>query len=249
MTLRTLIVDDEAPARERLRNLLADNELVELIGEAKDGAEAVEKIERLSPDLVLLDIQMPVLDGFEVIETLDAPPAIIFVTAYDEYAIRAFEVNALDYLLKPFSQERLQRAIARAHEELVAGSDFAGRIGPLLESLREEKRHLTRVAVRKAGRFLVVDVRDIDWMEAREGGVLLHVGAEEHSVTRTLTELERRLDPSLFFRTHRSIIVNLDRVKEVVPWFAGSHRLRLTTGAEVDLSRSRAKELREILGL
>jgi two-component system LytT family response regulator len=249
MTLRTLIVDDEAPARERLRNLLAENELVELIGEAKDGAEAVEKIERLSPDLVLLDIQMPVLDGFEVIETLDAPPDIIFVTAYDEYAIRAFEVNALDYLLKPFSQERLQRAIARAHEELAEGGKFASRIGPLLESLREERRHLTRVAVRKAGRFLVVDVRDIDWMEAREGGVLLHVGVEEHAVSRTLTELERRLDPSLFFRTHRSIIVNLDRVKELVPWFAGSHRLRLTTGAEVDLSRSRAKELREILGL
>jgi two-component system LytT family response regulator len=249
MTLRTLIVDDEAPARERLRNLLAENELVELIGEAKDGAEAVERIEGLSPDLVLLDIQMPVLDGFEVIETLDTPPAIIFVTAYDEYAIRAFEVNALDYLLKPFSQERLQRAIARAHEELAEGGKFASRIGPLLESLREEKRHLNRVAVRKAGRFLVVDVRDIDWMEAREGGVLLHVGAEEHAVSRTLTELERRLDPSLFFRTHRSIIVNLDRVKELVPWFAGSHRLRLTTGAEVDLSRSRARELREILGL
>jgi two-component system LytT family response regulator len=249
MKVRTVIVDDEAPARERLRNLLADNELVELVGEARDGAEAVERIEEFSPDLVLLDIQMPVLDGFEVIETLDAPPAIIFVTAYDEYAIRAFEVNALDYLLKPFSQERLERAIARAHEELAAGREFSSRIGPLLESLREEKRHLTRVAVRKAGRFLVVDVRDIDWMEAREGGVLLHVGPEEHAVSRTLSQLETRLDPDMFFRAHRSIIVNLDRVKEIVPWFAGSHKLRLTTGAEVDLSRSRAKELREILGL
>jgi two-component system LytT family response regulator len=249
MKLRTVIVDDEAPARERLRNLLAENELVELIGEARDGAEAVDIIEELSPDLVLLDIQMPVLDGFEVIETLDAPPAIIFVTAYDEYAIRAFEVNALDYLLKPFSQERLERAITRAHEELTAGREFASRIGPLLESLREEKRHLTRVAVRKAGRFLVVDVRDIVWMEAQEGGVLIHVGPEEHAVSRTLTQLEARLDPGMFFRAHRSIIVNLDRVKEIVPWFAGTHRLRLTTGAEVDLSRSRAKELREILGL
>jgi DNA-binding LytR/AlgR family response regulator len=249
MTLRTLIVDDEAPARERLRNLLAENELVELIGEAKDGAAAVETIERLSPDLVLLDIQMPVLDGFEVIETLDAPPAIIFVTAYDEYAVRAFEVNALDYLLKPFSQERLESAIARAHEELTAGRDFASRIGPLLETLREEKRYLIRLALRKPGRFVVVDVRDIDWMEARGGRVLLHVGDDEHAISRTLAELETRLDPDLFFRAHRSIIVNLDRVKEIVPWFAGSHRLLLTTGAEVDLSRSRAKELRERLGL
>jgi two-component system LytT family response regulator len=249
MKLRTMIVDDEAPARERLRNMLADNELVELIGEARDGTEAVERIEQLSPDLVLLDIQMPLLDGFEVIEALDAPPAIIFVTAYDEYAIRAFEVNALDYLLKPFSQERLERAIARAHEELTSGREFASRIGPLLETLREEKRPLSRVAVRKSGRFLVVDVGDVDWMEAREGGVILHVGGEEHALNRTLNELEARLDPELFFRAHRSIIVNLDRIKEIVPWFAGGHRLRLTTGDEVDLSRSRAKELREILGL
>jgi two-component system LytT family response regulator len=249
MKLTTLIVDDEAPARDRLRHLLAGNELVELVGEARDGAEAIEAIERLSPDLVLLDIQMPVLDGFEVIEALDKPPAIIFVTAYDEYAIRAFEVNALDYLLKPFQQERLERAVARAHEELTAGREFASKTGPLLETLREEKRLLTRVAVRKPGSFLVVDVRDIDWMEAREGGVLLHIGDKEHTVTRTLTELESRLDPSLFFRAHRSVIVNLDRVKEIVPWFAGSHRLRLTTGTEVDLSRSRARELREILGL
>jgi two-component system LytT family response regulator len=249
MKLRTLIVDDEAPARERLRSLLAENEFVESIGEATDGAEAVRQIEQLSPDLVLLDIQMPVLDGFEVIEALDRPPAIIFVTAYDEYAIRAFEVNALDYLLKPFSQARLDAAIERAHEELAAGQGFANKIGPLLESLREEKRYLDRLAVRKADRFLVVDVHDIDWMEAKQGGVLLHVGEEAHSVNRTLTQLERRLDPTLFFRAHRSILVNLEQVQEIIPWFAGSHKLRLNTGAEVDLSRSRAKELREILGL
>jgi two-component system LytT family response regulator len=249
MKLRTLIVDDEAPARERLRNLLADNELVELAGEAGNGAEAVQKIAELAPDLVLLDIQMPVLDGFEVIEALDRPPTVIFVTAYDKYAIRAFEVNALDYLLKPFSQARLDTAIERAYEEMAAGRGFADKIGPLLESLREEKRYVDRLAVRKADRFLVVDVHDIDWMEAKQGRVLLHLGEEAHSVKRTLTQLERRLDPTLFFRAHRSILVNLEQVQEIIPWFAGSHRLRLRTGAELDLSRSRAKELREILGL
>jgi len=249
MKLRTLIVDDEAPARERLRNLLAGNELVELIGEARDGAEAVQRIELASPDLVLLDIQMPVLDGFEVLEALEDPPAIIFVTAYDEYAIRAFEVNALDYLLKPFSQERLDKAIARAHQDLAAGREFAPKIEPLLQSFGEEKRYLSRLAVREGDRFLVLDAQDIDWMEAKEGGVLLHAGAEEHTVSRSLSELETRLDPGLFFRAHRSIVVNLDRVKEIIPWFAGSHRLRLTTGAEIDLSRSRAKALRETLGL
>ena len=249
MKLRTLIVDDEAPARERIRNLLAGNELVELIGEARDGAEAVQRIEASSPDLVLLDIQMPVLDGFEVLEALDDPPAIIFVTAYDEYAIRAFEVNALDYLLKPFSQERLDKAIARAHQDLAAGREFAPKIEPLLQSFGEEKRYLNRLAVREGDRFLVIDTRDIDWMEAKEGGIVLHTGAEEHTISRSLSELETRLDPHLFFRAHRSIIVNLGRVKEIIPWFAGSHRLRLTTGAEIDLSRSRAKALRETLGL
>jgi two-component system LytT family response regulator len=249
MKLRTLIVDDEAPARERLRDLLAGNELVELIGEAKDGAEAVQRIELSSPDLVLLDIQMPLLDGFEVLEALEDPPIIIFVTAYDEYAIRAFEVNALDYLLKPFSQERLDKAIARAHQDLASGREFAQRIEPLLQSFGEDKRYLSRLAVREGDRFLVIDAGDIDWVEAREGGVLLHAGGNEHAVSRSLTELESRLDPHLFFRAHRSIIVNLDRVEEIIPWFAGSHRLRLTTGVELDLSRSRAKELREILGL
>jgi DNA-binding LytR/AlgR family response regulator len=248
MKLRTLIVDDEAPARERLRRLLAGNELIELVGEAKDGVEAVEMIEETSPDMVLLDIQMPVLDGFGVIEALQEPPAIIFVTAYDEYAIRAFEVNALDYLLKPFSQERLNNAIERAHEELSTGQEFADRIGPLLESLREEKRYTERVAVREPDRILVLDVKEIDWIEARQGQVVVHVGQEEHVLARTLASLEARLDPTLFFRAHRSVIVNLDRVKEIIPWFAGTHKLRLTTGAEVDLSRSRGKALREILG-
>jgi two-component system LytT family response regulator len=249
MKLKTLIVDDEAPARERLRNLLANNESVELIGEAKDGAEAVERIELSSPDLVLLDIQMPVLDGFEVLEALEEQPSIIFVTAYDEYAIRAFEVNALDYLLKPFGQERLDEAIARAHQELATGQESAQKIDSLLQSFREEKRYLHRLAVREAQRFLIVDASDIDWIEAKEGGALLHVGTEEHALHRTLAQLESRLDPALFFRAHRSLIVNLDRVKEIVPWFAGSHKLRLTTGTELDLSRSRAKDLRELLGL
>ena len=248
MKLRTLIVDDEAPARERLRRLLAGNELIEPVGEAKDGVEAVEMIEETSPDLVLLDIQMPVLDGFGVMEALREPPAIIFVTAYDEYAIRAFEVNALDYLLKPFSQERLDKAIERAHDELTSGQEFADRIGPLLESLREDKRYTERVAVREPDRILVIDVEEIDWIEARQGQVVVHVGQEEHVLARTLADLEARLDPTLFFRAHRSVIVNLDRVKEIIPWFAGSHKLRLTTGAEVDLSRSRGKALREILG-
>jgi two-component system LytT family response regulator len=246
--MRTLIVDDEAPARERLKRLLADIEGVELIGEAEGGVQAVEMIERERPDLVLLDIQMPGLDGFGVIEALEDPPLVIFVTAYDEYAIRAFEVNALDYLLKPFSRERLEKAVRRAQEALTEEQDFAMRLGPLLESLATQGRYLTRLAVRDRDRIRVLDVDEMDWIDVEDEQVMVHVGDRAYLIRRTLTELEARLDPAHFFRAHRSAIVNLSRVKEVIPWFKGSHKLRLTTGAEVDLSRARARALRKILG-
>ena len=245
--MRTLIVDDEAPARDRLKRLLADIEGVELIGEAESGVQAVEMIDKEKPDLVLLDIQMPGLDGFGVIEALDEPPPIIFVTAYDEYAIRAFEVNALDYLLKPFSRERLEKAVRRAQEALAEEHDFAARLGPLLESLATQGQYLTRLAVRDRDRIRVLDVDEVDWIGVEDEQVMVHVGDRAYLIRRTLAELERLLDPTTFFRAHRSAIVNLSRVKEVIPWFKGSHKLRLTTGAEVDLSRAQARALRKIL--
>jgi two-component system LytT family response regulator len=245
--LRTLIVDDESPARERLKRLLADTEGIELIGEAESGVQAVEMIEKERPDLVLLDIQMPGLDGFEVIEALADPPPVIFVTAYDEYAIRAFEVNALDYLLKPFSRERLAKAIRRAQETLAEERDFAARLGPLLESLADQGQYLARLAVRDRDRIRVLDVGEVDWIGIEREQVMVHVGDQVYPVRRTLAELEARLDPACFFRAHRSAIVNLGRVKEVIPWFKGSHKLRLTTGAEVELSRARARVLRKLL--
>lgn len=246
--MRTLIVDDEAPARERLKRLLADVEGVELVGEAADGLQAVEMIEGLGPDLVLLDIQMPGMDGFEVIEALADPPSIIFVTAYDEYAIRAFEVNALDYLLKPYSRARLEQAVRRAEAALDEGEAFAARLEPLLESLAALGHYLTRLAVWDRDRIRVLDIDRVDWIGTEGEEVVAHVGEDAYPVRRNLAELAARLDPATFFRAHRSAIVNLDRVQEVIPWFKGSHKLRLTTGAEVDLSRRRARALREILG-
>ncbi|MDY6876234.1 MAG: LytTR family DNA-binding domain-containing protein [Chloroflexota bacterium] len=256
--MRTLIVDDEAPARERLRRLLLDIEGVELIGEAEDGIQAVEMIERERPDLVLLDVQMPGLDGFGVIEALADPPPVIFVTAYDEYAIRAFEVNALDYLLKPFSRERLERAVRRAQEELaeernpgmIGAGRFATRLVPLLESLAAQGCYLARLAVRdyESRRIRVLDTDEVDWISVEDEQVMVHVGNRAYPIRRTLTELEARLDPACFFRAHRSAIVNLDRVKEIIPWFKGSHKLRLTTGAEVELSRAQTRALRRLLG-
>lgn len=246
--MRTLIVDDEAPARERLKRLLACIEGVELVGEAEDGARAVEMIEALSPDLVLLDIQMPGLNGFEVLAALDAPPPVIFVTAYDEYAIRAFEVRALDYLLKPFSRARLETAVGRARDAPAEGGSIAEQLGPLLEGLAAQGRYTTRLAVRDQDRVRVLDVTEVDWVGIEDGQVAVHVGDQVYPVRGTMAELEARLDPAGFFRAHRSAIVNLDRVEEIIPWFKGSHKLRLTTGAEVDLSRARARALRGILG-
>jgi DNA-binding LytR/AlgR family response regulator len=248
MAMRTLIVDDEAPARERLKRYLANLEGVEVIGEAKDGMQAVEMIEAQSPELVLLDIQMPGLDGFGVVEALEDPPVIIFVTAYDQYAIRAFEIHALDYLLKPFSQQRLAKAIDHARDALVEGQDLGAQLRPLLEGLAAEGRYLTRLAVRYRESIRVLDAAEVDWIGIEDEQVMVHVGDQVYPIRRTLTELEARLDPKCFFRAHRSAIVNLDRVQEIIPWFKGSHILRLTTGAEVDLSRMQARALRKILG-
>jgi two-component system LytT family response regulator len=246
--MQILLVDDEAPARARLRRLLAGVQDVQIVGEAVDGLQAVEMVERLNPDLVLLDVQMPGLDGFGVIQALEDPPAIIFVTAYDEYAIRAFEVHALDYLLKPFSRDRLAAAIHRAQETLEAEQSPGAQLGPLLESLAAEGRYLTRLAVHEAEHIRILGVEEVDWIGIEEEQVVVRVGEQAYPIRRTLADLEARLDPERFFRAHRSAIVNLDRVQEVVPWFKGSYILRLTTGAQVDLSRARGRALRKILG-
>jgi DNA-binding LytR/AlgR family response regulator len=235
--------------------LLAEIETVEVIGEVGDGLQAVEMIERLSPDLVLLDVQMPGLDGLGVIEALDHSPPVIFVTAYDQYAIHAFEVQALDYLLKPFSRQRLRTAIRRAEQSLaqeqqpggLPADRFATQFRPLLESMAAQGRYLTRLALRDRDRIRLLEVAEVDWIDIQEEQVVVHAGEKTYPIRRTLAELEARLDPARFFRAHRSAIVNLDRVTEVIPWFKGSHILRLTTGAEIDLSRARARELRELL--
>jgi DNA-binding LytR/AlgR family response regulator len=245
--LKTLIVDDEAPARERLRGFLSQNKSVELIGEAEDGVQAVEFIEEKKPALVLLDIQMPRLDGFGVIKALQNPPLIIFITAYDEYAIRAFEVNAIDYLLKPFTKVRLERAIEKAAQEISGKTPFNTRLEGLFKTLTEQKRYLERIAVRSQGRILVIDVDKIDILPAEGGQVSVIVGDKQFLTNYTLNELQEQLDPKVFFRAHRSAIVNLTKIKEIIPWFAGSYKIKLNTGAEVDLSRIQATELRKII--
>jgi two-component system LytT family response regulator len=242
---KVLIVDDEAPARERLLRMLSRIEGVEVIGEAKDGLEAFEQIEHLQPDLVLLDIQMPGLDGFGVLDALRDPPPIIFVTAYDEYALRAFEVSAVDYLLKPYSQDRLEAAVHRARTTTFSKETHAQRSDSLFDSLVEQGRFLTRLAVQDREKIRLLDVSDIDWISIEQGVLMTHTGEAAYVTRSTLDNLETRLDPEHFFRAHRSTIVNLDRVQEIIPWFKGSYKLRLNTGVDIDLSRTRARELRK----
>lgn len=242
--IKVLIVDDEKPARERLRRMLSKLESIEVIGEADGGLCAIELIEQLQPDLVFLDVQMPGLDGFEVIDALYDPPLIIFVTAYDEYALRAFEVSALDYLLKPYSQDRLEAAVRRVRKLYSSEENFSRKLGSFFENLVEQGRYMTRLTVQDREKIRLLDVTEIDWIGFEQGMLITHVGEAAYTTRSSLRSLEVRLDPEQFFRTHRSAIVNLDRVQEIIPWFKGSYKLRLSTGAEVDLSRARAQELR-----
>lgn len=244
--VRAIIVDDEAPARERITRFLSKFDEIDVIGWASNGKEAVTMIEGRNPDLVFLDIQMPDIDGFEVLRLIKSQPIVIFVTAYDEYAIRAFEVNALDYLLKPFSFERFEKAIRRAKEEIRRKENFSSKVSKLLGTL--ERRYLERIAVREGGRIFVIDVRrGIDYIRSEKGSVLIYTKREKHIVNYTLDELEHRLDPELFFRSHRTTLVNLNRIKEIIPWFSGRYKIRLDSGDEVPLSRDRVKELKKII--
>jgi len=232
--LRTLVVDDEALARRNLTVLLRRDPDVEAIAECASGLEAIEQIKSLKPDLVFLDVQMPECDGFDVLEMLggDMPPAVIFVTAYDEYALRAFEAGALDYLLKPFDDIRFARALARAKDRL-AGNP--------------QRRAITRIAVRNRGQTLFLNVSQIDWIEAANYYACLHVGSATHIVRRALQELERDLDADRFLRIHRSIIVNRDKVTGLELRCNGEYEVVLGSKTRLRLSRRFRKRVQDIL--
>jgi len=231
MTLRTLIVDDEPLAREGLRLLLAADPDIAGIEEAKDGREAVAALRKAPPDLVFLDVQMPEMDGFSVVREIGAErmPAVVFVTAHDQYALRAFEINAIDYLLKPFTRERFSQALARAKARVLAPQteDASRQILSLLETIAAPQRAVKRLAVRTAGKTLFVDVADVDWIEAAENYVKLHVGRASHLVHVPLNRLEKSLDPETFLRIHRSLIVNMTRIKELEPALHGEYVVTL----------------------
>ena len=234
--MRVLIVDDEAPARAKLRRLLAAEPDVTIVGEAANGREAIDLIGRLSPEVVFLDVQMPLLDGFGVIEAVgvEAMPCVVFVTAFDDHALRAFEVQALDYLLKPFAPERLQAVVGRLRRELARGrhDEMAPKLAALLQATTPQ-RYLQRILVQRDGRAVLVPVGQIDRLEAERNDVRLHTRGGVHLVRGTLAELADRLDPASFLRINRSTIVRLDTIKELQPWFHGDYRVILHDGTEL----------------
>ena len=253
--IRTVIVDDEPLARRNLRVLLEKDPQIEIVDECRNGREAVKAINSLSPDLIFLDIQMPELDGFDVLARVgpEQIQAIVFVTAFDQYALKAFEVHALDYLLKPFDDERFAYALRRAKSQIEAReiNRISKRLLALLEereSQRSEnstgdKGYLTRLMIKASGRVVLLKVGEIDFIEACGNYAKLHVGRKSHLLREKMHDLEGRLDPAQFVRIHRSVIVNLDRIKELHPHFNGDYIVILEDGRQLRLSRTRRENL------
>lgn len=272
MPIRVLVVDDEPIARRRVRRMLRLEPDVDVIDEVGSGSEAIEAIRKERPDLVLLDVQMPDVDGFGVVDALgaEAMPLTIFVTAFNEYAVRAFDVNAIDYLLKPYDPERFRSAFqrARSHMERVSSAEQGRKIRALLEQVIGDDRtsaaladrgpasapngmgappprvrFLDRLMVKHDGRVSFVKVSDVDWFEASGNYVRVHVGKGSHLIRETMHHIEAQLEPSMFVRIHRAVIVNIDRIKELQPWFAGDYVVLLRDGRQLKLSRTYREHL------
>lgn len=249
--IRVLVADDQPMARERLVSLLAAEPGIELAGTASSGPEAIDCIRHKSPDLVFLDLQMPGMDGFDVIAAIgvDRMPPTVFVTAYDEYAVRAFEVQALDYLLKPFGRQRFQSALAKArrHLERERQGEMAGRLAELLQLRRSSAESGERILVKSGGRVSFIDVESIDWVEAEGNYVRLHCGDQIHLMRETMNALIERIGSKRFFRIHRSRIVNVKRVKELLIAGGGDYQVVMDDGTKLGLSRLYRDALQEAL--
>jgi len=247
-TLRVAIVDDEAPARGLLREFLSAHPGVEIVAECSNGFDAVKRIGELAPDVVFLDIQMPKLDGFEVLELLERRPAVVFVTAYDEYALRAFEVHAVDYVLKPVGRERLAAALAQVRSRLGA-TDAAPPPSPaaLAAAARPPGQHLERLLVKDGANVHVIPVGQVDWIEAQDDYVAIHAGGKTHLKPQPLGEVADALDPARFVRVHRSYVLNVERLARLELYAKDSYQAVLTDGRELPVSRAGHARLRELL--
>jgi two-component system LytT family response regulator len=252
MTIRAVIVDDEPLARRRIRSLLGEAGDVEVVAECANGREAIQAIEGSPPDLLFLDIQMPELDGFDVLQAIGVGrvPVVIFVTAYDQFALRAFEAHAMDYLLKPFDDERFEAALQRARERIrqQRGGDLDRRLRALLEEVRGDRGYLQRLVVPTGQRSVFVRTEEIDWIEAERNYVRLHVGGRAHLLRENLSRIESALDPAAFCRIHRSTIVNVDRIQAVESLFGGEYLVVLHDGTKLTSGRSYRRSLHALMG-
>lgn len=241
MSIRCLVVDDEPLGRDRIVTLLKSIPEAELVGTCNDGAEAVERIGELSPDLLFLDVQMPELDGFGVLAALpqDARPEVIFVTAHDQYALKAFEVHAQDYLLKPFDADRFVEAFARAAERINARrpNSVNAQLQALLEDMEKQRTRKTRIPIKTDGRVMLLPVEEIDWVESSDNYVKIHANKAVYTVRQTLQNMEQSLSPADFVRVHRGSLVNVSRIREIQPWFNGEYVVLLRDGTQVKTSR------------
>lgn len=250
MAIRAVVVDDEPLAREKLMGFLEQEHDIQVIAECPDGKSAVETLDAESPDLLFLDVQMPEMSGFEVLENLDRIPNVIFVTAFDQYALKAFDVHAVDYLLKPYDRERFQEALDRARREL--SRDRLGTVKKQLENLLDKVREdrpkfPERLVIKTSGRVVFLKVADIDWVDAAGNYVKIHAAGETHMLRETMTGLEDRLDPKKFLRIHRSTIVNVERIKELQQQFHGDYVVVLHSGQRLTLSRSYRDKIQDLV--
>lgn len=259
--IRALIVDDEPAARAAITTLLADDPEIRIVGECADGRSALEAVEANAPDLLFLDVQLPEMDGFTMLRQLNGVdlPAVVFVTAYDQYALQAFEVHALDYVLKPFDDQRFREAVTRVKRQI-----RQGKLGALSEQLLallesgaghrtsapppSDRQYLKRLVIKSGGRVTLLGVKDIDWIEADGDYVKVHVGRAWHLLRETMKHLEAQIDPTRFVRIHRSTIVNIERIKELQPYFRGEYVLILQDGSSLKLSRGYKEHLEQALG-
>jgi two-component system, LytTR family, response regulator len=252
LKIRTLVVDDEPLARERVRTLLEAQDGIDMVGECADGPQAVEAIQAKDPELVFLDVQVPELDGIGVVERVgvEKMPVVVFVTAYDQYALQAFEVHAVDYLLKPFDEERFLKAMARARQAVEArrAGVVNERLYALIRDLKAPAGYLERLVVKTSGRLFFLRVEEVDWIESSGNYVCLHVGEEGHLLRETMSGVEAKLDPARFIRIHRTSIVNIDRIKELLPLFHGEYDVVLRNGRTLTLSRGYRDRLQGLLG-
>lgn len=248
--IRALVVDDEPLARDIIREMIRRDAQIEIAGECGNGMDAVTMIETTRPDIVFLDIQMPEMDGFAVIEAIGAKamPAVIFVTAYDQYAVNAFKVHALDYILKPFDWERFADALQRAKSEVRRDNDLSEKLEALLRQMKKKQSYAERLIIKTNGRVVFLKTEEIDWIEAEGNYVRLHTGNDSYLQRDTIGGMETKLDPAQFPRIHRSAIVNIDRVQELRPWFQGDYCVILKDGKQLPLSRNYWDKLRQILG-